>query len=61
MTFEITLTAKTSDEGGLVGSFDAQLAELGGEATLISETPPERVNTGDNFHFQATRTYSITL
>ena len=61
MEFEITLTAKTTDEGGLKKSFEDQLAELGGTATLVSQVPPYRVETSDGFFFEAQRTYNIVL
>lgn len=59
MDYEIELTAKTTDDGGFVGSFTRQLAELGGEATLLSERAPYRVETSDGFYFEARRTYRI--
>lgn len=59
--FDITLTAKTTDEGGLKASFEKQLAELGGTATLIDEVDPYRVESSDSFYFQAERKYHIVL
>jgi hypothetical protein len=59
--FEITLTAKTTDDGGLKTSFERQLLELGGNAELISEVAPYRVDSSDGFYFQAERKYKITL
>ena len=61
MEFDIVLRAKSSDEGGLLASFEAQLAKLGGTATLISEVAPIRVETGDDYYFEAQRTYHVVL
>lgn len=61
MDFEIELIAKTTDEGGLLGSFDAQLAELGGSASLVSEVSPYRVDSGNGFYFEARRVYRVSL
>jgi hypothetical protein len=59
--FEITLTAKSTDEGGILASFNRQLAELGGENTLLDETKPFRVNGSQESWFEASRTYRIVL
>lgn len=61
MEFDITLTAKTSDPGGLLASFTQQLEELGGTAVLISETTPYKVTESGSYYFEAQRTYHITL
>ena len=62
MEFDITLTAKTTDEGGLVASFSRQLAQFGGQETLISESPVHRVDSSDGtFWFQCERIYHIVL
>lgn len=64
MEFEITLTAKTTDEGGIVGGFNSQLAEFGEGATvtLLSQKTPYRVYSSDGSSwFQAERTYLIVL
>lgn len=62
MEFEIELTATTRDEGGIVQSFNNQLAELGGTATLVVEMPPVKVNVdGNQFYFEARRLYHIVL
>jgi len=60
MEFDIDLVAKTSDEGGITASFDAQLAELGGTATIVTQVNPYRVDLGGGkFYFEAKRTYHI--
>jgi hypothetical protein len=59
--FEIILTAKTTDEGGLKGSFEAQLSELGGRSILLDEVPPFRVDSSNGSYFQAERQYKIIL
>lgn len=61
MEFEITLTAKTSDEGGLKESFESQLVQLGGVAELLDEVQPYRVDSSNGHYFQAERRYKITL
>ncbi len=61
MEFEITLIAKTTDEGGLLGSFESQLAQLGGTAELLEEVDPYRVDSSNTHYFQAERRYKITL
>lgn len=61
MEFDITLTAKSTDTGGLSGSFKSQLAELGGTATLVSQVTPYRVASSEGNYFQAEQTYHIVL
>lgn len=61
MEFDITLYAKTTDEGGLMTSFNQQLAELGGTATLVSQVTPYKVEQAGTFHFESQRTYHIVL
>lgn len=59
--FEIELTAKTIDEGGLAASFARQLSQFGGTATLLSQTSPYRVDSSGTFWFEARRLYKISL
>lgn len=61
MDFTVTLTAKTSDEGGIKESFESQLKTFGGEATLIDTTDAYRVDSSDGFYFEVQRTYNIAL
>lgn len=62
MEFDITLNAKTTDEGGLVGSFEAQLAEFGpATITLVSQVTPYKVEQAGGFHFEAQRTYHVII
>jgi len=62
MEFEIELTAKTTDPGGIAQSFEDQLAEFGeAEIELLSQTTPYRVESSGGFYFEAKRTYKITL
>lgn len=61
MEFNIDLIAKTSDAGGMVASFNRQLEEFGGVATLINQGQPYKVVMGSGFHFESVRTYHIVL
>lgn len=60
--FDIELTARTTDEGGLRGSFERQLNELGGVASLTDQVGPYRVDSSDGvFWFEQRRTYHIVM
>lgn len=61
MEFDITLYARTSDPGGLVVSFETQLSELGGTATMTSEVTPYKVEQSGSFYFEAQRTYHVVI
>ncbi len=61
MEFEIEITARTSDEGGIKGSIERQLAEFGGEATLLKQEGPYRVDSSGTYWFEVRQTYTITL
>lgn len=60
---EITLTARSIDKGGITGSFDAQLKELGAKKLeLRTEEGPYRVDSSAGaFYFEVRRVYSVTL
>ncbi len=62
MEFDIELRGSSKAEGGMMGSIQAQLEEIGGQATLISEGTPYRVDTGDDqFYFEVRVKYHIVL
>lgn len=58
---QIVLRAKSTDEGGIKGSFEKQLSELGGETEVVEEVDPYRVDTSDGWYFEAVRTYDVKL
>lgn len=60
MQFEIEITAKSTDPGGLLGSLNDQLSELEGEITVLSEGQPYRVDQGDSFYFEVINRYRVT-
>lgn len=62
MEFDIELIASTRDEGGIEGSLQAQLAEIGGTATLLEQGQPYRVDgTGPVPSFEVKNSYHIVL
>lgn len=61
MEFEVVLVATTRDEGGMKVSFDRQVAEIGGEPTLLEEYQPYAVESSDGRYFEAKRKYKFVL
>jgi hypothetical protein len=59
MEFDITLTAKTTDDGGLAGSFTKQLSDLGGTATVLETGEPYRVDSSNGSYFESKNTYHV--
>lgn len=63
MEFEITLYARSDDEGGIVASFNAQLEELGAiTSEIVSQVIPYKVtSTNGAYYFESQRTYNVTI
>lgn len=58
---QLVLKAKSNDEGGITASFEEQLQKLGGEAELVDEKGPYRVDSSNEWYFEVERTYEVTL
>lgn len=58
---QMVLRAKSTDDGGIKGSFENQLAKLGTEAELIDEEGPYRVDSSDDWFFEVRRTYEVSF
>lgn len=64
MEFELELTAKTTDPGGIATSFEEQLAAFGETAVVeqLKQVGPYRVDSSSTtYWFEVRRTYKITI
>lgn len=63
MGFEIELVARTTDQGGIAGSFVDQLSQFGEntEVELLNQVGPYRVDSSNTYWFEVRRTYRIVI